>query len=89
MAIFVDFGPAFLHLRQLQIFLTSESPQISTRWSQTSDEGIVTLSCKCCTQELLDDYQFSGNKEGSQTDVTGYEVHSFTKTPNMVQSELC
>ena len=49
--------------------LTWESPQISTRWSQTPDEGIGTLSGKCGTQEVFDDSHLSGNIEGSQTDV--------------------
>ena len=49
--------------------LTWESPQISTRWSQTPDEGIGTLSAKCATQEVFDDSHLSGNIEGSQTDV--------------------
>ena len=39
--------------------LTSESPQISTRWSQTPDVGIWPLCCNCCTQEVFDDSQFS------------------------------
>ena len=47
--------------------LTWESPQISTRWSQTPDEGIGTLSAKCATQEVFDDSHLSGNIEGSQT----------------------
>ena len=49
--------------------LTWESPQISTRWSQTPDKGIGTLSGKCGTQEVFDDSHLSGNIEGSQTDV--------------------
>ena len=43
---------------------TSESPQISTRWSQTPDEGIRTLNCKYGTREVFDDSQFRGNIEG-------------------------
>ena len=50
--------------------LTWESPQISTRWSQTPDEGIGTLSGKCGTQEVFDDSHLNGNIEGSLTDVT-------------------
>ena len=49
--------------------LTWESPQIFTRWSRTPDKGIGTLSAKCATQEVVDDFHLSGNKEGSQTDV--------------------
>ena len=33
--------------------LTWESPQISTSWLQTPDKGIVTLSGKYGTQEVL------------------------------------
>ena len=49
------------------IILTLESPQISTRLSQTPDKMIGT-------HEVFDDYQFSGNIEGSQTDVTGWTL---------------
>ena len=49
--------------------LTWESLQISTRWSQTPDERIGTLSAKCATQEFVDDSHISGDIEGSQTDV--------------------
>ena len=33
--------------------LTSEVPHISTRWHQTPDEGIGTLTDKCAAQEVL------------------------------------
>ena len=49
--------------------LTWESPQISTRWAQTPDEGIGTLSGKLGTQEVFDDSHLNGNIEGRQTDV--------------------
>ena len=42
---------ALRHFRNCN--LTSESLQISTRRPQTPDEGIGTLGCKCCTQEVL------------------------------------
>ena len=58
--------------------LTSENSQITTRWSQTPDKGIGTLSCKCCTQEVFDYSQFSGNIEGSQTDVLEHMICFFT-----------
>ena len=60
--------------------LTWESPQISTRWSQTPDEGIGTLSAKCATQEVFDDSHLSGNIEGSQTDVVG--IKNNVQRPN-------
>ena len=59
------------------INLTSKNSQISTRWSQAPDKGIRTLSCKCCTQEVFDDSQFSGNIEGSQTDVLEHMICFF------------
>ena len=65
--ILVEDFSTFEHFRNLN--RTSERPQISTRWSQTPDKGIRTLSCKCCTQEVFDNSQFSGNIEGSQTHV--------------------
>ena len=77
--------------------LTWESPQISTRWSQTPDEGIGTLSAKCATQEVFDDSHLSGNIEGSQTDVpfkleffVATATHNFRsgETPNS-ESVVC
>ena len=72
MVIFVDFGQGFLHLGNFgNLNLTLESAQISTSWSQTPDEGIGTLSGKCCTQEVFDDSHLSGNIDGTQIDVEG------------------
>ena len=50
-------------------------PRISTRWPQTPDEGMGTLSGKCGTQENVDGSHLSGKIEGSKTHVDLDLVH--------------
>ena len=74
--------------------LTSESPQIFTRWPQTPDKAIGTLCCRCGTEEVLRRWdgtfvlavsvvssQCSGKIEGSQTCVI-YIVYIILKPKN-------
>ena len=71
MVIFVDLITDFSTFGDFgNLNLTSEIAPISTSWSQIPDGGIGTLSGKCGTQEVFDDFHLSGNIEGSQTDVT-------------------